>query len=198
MNIDVTKKKLEGVHIFHAGLALKVHRVRLDTVKERRGQFGRGLDPGCPKVLGHDCGCSAVVRTYVREGAPGPGVRVVVNNNIKVDVLKTLMVTRLGVKYGIPCKLARIDLFYWNQVDLKQSDHGQVVGSRDRVHTGNGCGRDLSPQKAFQRHGAPHGIRVRVDQDKKTVFMRKKAEETPQFFRSGSGHLSKTNLSCSL
>jgi len=146
MNVDVTKEKLEGIHIFHEGLTRKVHRVRLDAVKEPGGKPHRGFNLGSPQVLGHDGRCGAVIGTDVHERGFRLGGRMVVNDDIKVDPLKILMVIRLGVEDGIPGKLALIDLFYWKQVELEQSDHGQVVGSRDRVYVGDGGGGDLSPQ----------------------------------------------------
>ena len=127
MNVDVVKEKLEGVHVLYDGLTLKVHRVCLNTVEERCGQFGRGLDLGCPKVLCHDGGCRTIIWSYVHERSFGSGIGMVVDDDIKIDALKIHMVTRLGVKDGVPGKLGMIDLFYWNQVELEQPDHGQVV-----------------------------------------------------------------------
>ena len=106
----------------------------------------------------------------------------VVYDDIEVDVTKTLIVTRLGVDDGIAGKLALIDFLCRDYIELEQSDHGQIVRPRDCIYTGDGGCRDPSPQKAFQRHGAGHGIRVCVDEDKQAVFSRKKAKETAQFF----------------
>ena len=89
MNINVAKEKLECIHIFYESLALKVHRVRLDTVKERRGQFGRWLNLGCPEVRGHDGGRSTILWANISKSGFGPSIWMVIDDDIKIDTLKT-------------------------------------------------------------------------------------------------------------
>jgi hypothetical protein len=94
----------------------------------------------------------------------------VVNDDIKVNTVKTLVVVRLRINNGKTGELFPIDLFEGHEIQLKESNHGQVVRPANGVYMGDRGIGDLSPQKAFQRHGAGHGIGIGIDKDKEPIF----------------------------
>ncbi len=99
--------------------------------------------------MAHDRTCSPIFGPDVNESASGPAVRMVVNNDIKVNFLKTFVVAWLRVEDG---KARKFVYFYpgdRKEAHPEQSDHGQIVRSSDLVDMGDNSRRHLPPQNAL-------------------------------------------------
>jgi hypothetical protein len=73
----------------------------------------------------------------------------VVNDDIKIDSLKRLVMGWLRVDNGKAGELLQVNLLDWKHVEFEQPNHGQVVRPCDHVYVRDGSGRDLPPQEAF-------------------------------------------------
>ena len=57
-----------------------------------------------------------------------------------------------------------------SQFDPHQPDHGQVVGTLDRVDIGDGDAGRLAPQQPLDSHGRGNGIGIGVDGDQYMIL----------------------------
>jgi hypothetical protein len=91
-------------------------------------------------------------------------------NDIKVPLDKMLMLTGLPVDDRPSGKRFGLEIFERYLVNPQKADKGQIVRALNFVYMTDAHPPHLSPEKTFQRQCTCHCIRVRIDQNAKSVL----------------------------
>ena len=110
---------MKCANIFNLGLAFKIIGIRFDPMVQTGSQFGRWLYFCCSQVFSQNGGGGTVLGSDIDKRCLGTGIRVMVDDDMRVQLSHLFIMVWLGIHDHNPAELIYLNLFKRNHDDVQ-------------------------------------------------------------------------------